>query len=475
MATTAIWDVRKRLDHVLTYAENPEKTRNPKWGNEQIKSMEDVMEYAMRQAQERGLADVLNYATEDFKTEEKFFVTGLNCAKETARWDMELTKRQWHKEGGIIAFHGYQSFAKGEVTPELAHKIGVELAKRLWGERFEVIVSTHLNTKCLHNHFVINSVSFQDGKRYYDNKKNYALMQRISDELCRAHSLSVIAEKKGRRKHYAQWQAENEGKPTWRSAIRDDVDKAVMQVMSFPAFLRALKDMGYEVKTNVKYIAIRPPQKERFIRLRSMGEQYTEDAIRARILRQNVPQFAEQPKRPAQARYNGTFILLRRITWKGLRALYYYYLHKLRQTTQTKYAPYLLREDLRYLDTISKQAKFLNKYGIDTAAALNERKAVVQMQICSLVSKRTQLKNEQRRREIPATRKEEISKQLKELSTQVASFRREGKLCEDILARSVKLSEKVKQLRNEQESEVKKNEPFRRRGGSDRQHDGARR
>lgn len=475
MATTAIWDVSGRLDHILDYAKNPEKTKNPYWSNAQIEGMEDVMEYAMRQAQERGLADVLDYATEDFKTEQKFFVTGLNCAKETARRDMEITKRQWHKEGGIIAFHGYQSFAKGEVTPELAHKIGVELAKRLWGEKFEVIVATHLNSKCTHNHFVINSVSFQDGKRYYDNKKSYALMRRTSDELCRAYSLSVITEKKGRRKHYAQWKAENEGKPTWRSAISDDVDKAIMMAMSFTAFLRVLKDMGYEVKTNVRHIAIRPPGKERPVRLRSLGERYTEDAIRARILRQNMPQFSEQPKLQAQAKYNGVFILSRRISWKGLRAMYYYYLHKLRQTQKTGSSIFLLRDDLRYLDRISESAIFLNRYGIDTAEDISTHQKMREKEICSFIEERSGLKNEQRRVGTTPKRKEQISIRLRALSTEIGKYRKEVRICKDVLARSEQLRARIKQVREYQAKEVKKHEPFRRRGGSDRQHDGSRR
>ena len=317
MAATAIWDIRGRLDHVLDYAENPEKTKNPDWDKENNADMADVMEEAMRQAQVRGLADVIEYATEDAKTEQQYFVSSINCAKQTARKEMILTKKQWKKEDGIAAYNGYQSFAPGEGTPELAHKIGVELARRLWGDRFEVIVATHLNAKCIHNHFVLNSVSFKDGKRYYDNKASYALMRRISDELCREYSLSVIQPKyAGQTKHYVEWKVEQEGRPTWRSTIRGDVDKAVMAAMSFPAFLRALRDMGYEVKTGVKHMAVRPPGKERFVRLRSLGPQYTEEAIRMRILRQQKQEYAPAKQTIPRRRYLGLFVLSHRITWR---------------------------------------------------------------------------------------------------------------------------------------------------------------
>ena len=179
MATTAIWDVRGRLDHVVKYADNPEKTANPKYAvtPSETQSMLDVMERAMAEARGRGLADVLDYAVSDYKTEKQHFVSGVNCDPASARQQMTATKKKYGKEGGIVAYHGYQSFAPGEAAPELAHKIGVALAESLWGERFEVVVATHLNAKCLHNHFVLNSVSFADGRRYYDNKSTYKLMR----------------------------------------------------------------------------------------------------------------------------------------------------------------------------------------------------------------------------------------------------------------------------------------------------------
>ncbi|MBQ9719989.1 MAG: relaxase/mobilization nuclease domain-containing protein, partial [Oscillospiraceae bacterium] len=173
MATTAIWSVKGNLGRVVDYAANPEKT-------------------TYTPADLQGLRDVMNYATQDYKTEEQRYVSGVNCAPEIAREQMLLVKRQFGKEGGVIAFHGYQSFAPGEVTPEQAHEIGVELAKRLWGDRFQVIVATHLDRAHLHNHFVLNSVSFVDGKKYNYCKASYALMRRTSDELCREHGLSVI-------------------------------------------------------------------------------------------------------------------------------------------------------------------------------------------------------------------------------------------------------------------------------------------
>ena len=149
MAVTKIWPVKGRLDAVIRYAGNEEKTR--------------LSDLTCLSAGKDDLGDVLQYAANDTKTTRKsqLFVSGVNCVPEIARQQMELTKQQFGKTGGTVAFHAYQSFRPGEVTPEQCHAIGVELAKRVWGDRFQVLVATHLNTDCCHNHFVINSVSLR--------------------------------------------------------------------------------------------------------------------------------------------------------------------------------------------------------------------------------------------------------------------------------------------------------------------------
>ena len=175
MATTAIWDVKGRLDNVVNYAKNLE-THASLYSKSDLQGLEDVMDYTMQ----------------DHKTEKKLFVTGLNCDPETARDQMVMTKRRFCKEDGILAFHAYQSFAKGETTPNIAHEIDAKLAQELWGERFEVIIATHLDKGHLHNHFVINSVSFLDGKKYNDCNASYRLLRQTSDRLCGEYGLSIV-------------------------------------------------------------------------------------------------------------------------------------------------------------------------------------------------------------------------------------------------------------------------------------------
>ena len=176
MATTRLWSICSRLDLVVKYVGNKEKTTTD----------EDI----------QTLRKVLTYAENDYKTEEKKYVTGINCSPETAYKEMQIAQKRAGKKYKVIAMHGYQSFMADEVTPEQAHKIGVQLANEIWGDKFQVIVATHLNTNHIHNHIVVCSVSYIDGTRTYNDMETYALMRHTSDELCRENNLSVIQEKR---------------------------------------------------------------------------------------------------------------------------------------------------------------------------------------------------------------------------------------------------------------------------------------
>lgn len=252
MATTSIWKVRGWLGKVVLYAQNPDKTDNPAFvesvhkSEEELQSLSDVIEYAIN-------AEKTDNPQLDDEAEQVLhrFVSGVNCLPATARQEMMAVKKRFGKDDGIVAFHGYQSFAPGEATPELAHKIGVELAQRLWGERFQVIIATHLDrANHMHNHFVVNSVSFADGKRYYRSKKDYWNMRSESDRLCRENGLSVIqSPQRGQTKHYSEWLAASKGEPTLRSIIKADVDAAIQEAVTDKEFFNILRSKyGYSIK-----------------------------------------------------------------------------------------------------------------------------------------------------------------------------------------------------------------------------------
>ncbi len=435
MATTKIWDVRGWLGQVVHYVENPAKTENHEFSDADI----------------QGLRDVMDYATQDYKTEMQYYVSGINCLPETARQQMLITKKRWVKEGGVVAFHAYQSFAPGEVTPELAHEIGMKLAHELWGDRFEVIVATHLDKAHLHSHFVLNSVSFKDGKRYNDCKATYRLLRNTSDRLCREYGLSVIENpQRGKKRSYDAWQAERDGKPTWWSIIRDDVDATVKQSMSMQAFIRNLKALGYEIKPG-KYLAIKPEGKERFVRLKTLGENYSEDAIKYRILAQRRPEY---PPRPAQtmvkhARYKGDFKLIKP-TIKGLRALYFYYLYLLRkaQRQPSQQVSFLIREDIRKMDEYSEQAKLLGKYKIETKEQLEGFISGLEKEKDRLISERKTIGYRKRR----ATNTEDIEWYIergKTIAIWLPNVREELKLAKIIFFKSETVQKKLEQVKAE--------------------------
>ncbi|WP_248929883.1 relaxase/mobilization nuclease domain-containing protein [Paenibacillus hamazuiensis] len=461
MATTAIWDVTDRLKRVIDYAINPDKTAQD------------------RAEKNEGLRQVLEYAKADVKTERQLYVSGINCDPLTAYEQMQRTKRQFQKTDSIVAFHGYQAFAPGEATPEIAHAIGVKLAQELWGDRFEVVVSTHLDKEHLHNHFVLNSVSFIDGRRYYDNKASYALLRRTSDRLCREHALSVIEQPEpGKAKHYGEWKADQEGKPTWRGLIRTDVDQAIAASMTWTQFIAALQKQGYEVKTTVKHMAVRPPGKERFVRLRSLGEDYTEEALKQRILRNRLPR--RQPSLPMPRRRRavckGTLRSGRKFS--GLQALYLRYLYEMGIWPHFRASPrrthFLLREDLRHLAVITAQTKLLCQHRISSKDQLLDYVSVTRQEMRLLYGERKALYNRLRRC------KEESQivahkEQIAALSKRLVKFRKEVKLCAGILSRSSEMMTKL--YGNEQYKPYRKedaiHEQWSRGGRSGRQHESA--
>src|SRR5574344_623164 len=181
------------------------------------------------------LHNVIEYAKCEYKTEKQFYVSGINCNSETAYDEMIITKKEYGKTDGILAFHAFQSFKENEVSAEQAHAIGVRLAEEMWGDRFEVIVSTHLNTNHFHNHFVINSISFKDGKRYYDKRSTYAELRHLSDSLCEEYGLNVLNEQVCiiSRINYATYCKDNIEKSNYHTIAKEDLDRAIAQSYSY--------------------------------------------------------------------------------------------------------------------------------------------------------------------------------------------------------------------------------------------------
>ena len=464
MAVCEIWDVRGRLDHPIDYAENPEKTANPKY----------------TEADLQALGDVMKYATNGDKTEKQFFVTGVNCDIATARDEMLIAKAQWNDESEIVCYHGFQSFKSGELTPEQAHEVGVKLAEKMWGDRFQVIVATHLNTDCLHNHFVVNSVSFADGKHYHDNKANLRLLRQRSDELCREYALSVIEHPNGRKKPYALYQAEKQGFPTRDNVARQAVDEAISKSFTLKDFDRLMAEMGYKCSfdPNRKYWTIIGRGWKRPKRLYKLGEDYTNERIMERI-RENsyavkFARFTEPQKQIKVYRLKGSLSGARKIG--GLRGLYLHYCYKLGilpKGRKQNYAKlhYLLKDDLMKMDAITKEARLLCRCHIDTAEQLLSYQGSLESEKNELTEQRKGLYSLSRK--VSGEEKEAVKTQISDISKRLGEIRKEVRLCEGIAARSGTLKEKLQTVRaDEQEikrKELMKNEHRRRCGGTNRE------
>lgn len=469
MAVTSIWRVNGWLGKVVIYVENPDKTTNSGFFRNEAQSPEGS----------QGLDDVIAYAVNSRKTEQhredadilERFVSGVNCHPATARAEMLAVKKRFGKEDGTIAYHGYQSFAPGEATPEIAHKIGVELAQRLWGNRYQVVVATHLDkANHLHNHFVLNTVSFVDGKKYFRSAKDYRELQATSDAICREYSLSVIENPQpGKGKHYGEWRAEQEQRPTWRGLVRSDIDDAIRQSMTERQFFDALHRKGYEIKVG-KDISVRPPGKERFVRLaRNFGEGYTLEGIRKRILEQTkaVHPLPEPVSRPTHYRLSGNWHSRKKVT--GFRALYFHYCYLLgvfprKKQQNHKRLHFLLREDLIKLDAVTQEARLLAANRIDTVQQLSSYQSGLESRMEAVTSQRKQLYRKLRTVAVQSDEAAsvETSAAITALSKELCQLRREVKLCSDIAMRSGVLPERIQEARKTQGKERNEHDQFRR-------------
>ena len=425
MAYTSVIPVR-RLDRAVKYVMNKEKTTAV------------------------SLQDALDYAANRDKTEQSCFESSYACTLETAFSDIRQTKERWHKSGGVQGYHLVQSFAAGEVSPELAHQIAKELAARVLGGRYEYVIGTHLNTGHIHSHIVWNSVSCVDGKKYRSNYKSYVTeIRAVSDALCRKYKLSVIDTENSNHvaKPYAEWMAEKNGQPTWRTAIRQDVDDAIQQSLTWRQFLGALEHKGYEVRMGRKYPVLRPPGKERFVRFKTLGKRYTPEAIRTRILypRSYCP-YVENPPTIKHGRLRSGKKPCRKLT--GLRALYYRYLYELGALPRKPRRPsYAVRQDAYKLDQRIRQMEFLSKHNIDTLAQLETYRQALQTEIGQLQTKRKQL---------PKT--DDVQSQRESVNTALKQLRQEERLCRKIAEHSIEVQQHLTEARRDRAEQQREQE-----------------
>ena len=350
MATTKIWAIKDSLSRVVNYAKNPKKT---------IFS---------------DLKQVLKYAENDEKTidknEKTMYVTGVNCkSKTTAYEEMIVVQNRFDKSTGNIAYHAYQSFKTGEVSPELAHKIGVELAEKMWSE-YQVVVATHFNTGTYHNHFVINSVNMFTGKKFNCNKGAYYHFRELSDELCRKYGLTVIEKPRGKTPRSIYF-AEKRGEPTKYNLMRQAMDEAMKICVNYSQFKKAIYKKGYIINddNNRKYPTICSINDKKAVRMYQLGEKYLPKNITERLF-QNPCYVQEEyyklvkPRKKYKQynvyRFKGSFNNIKKIT--GIDALFLILFHLLGLIPKRdNYKPLSpeMRQEVRKMERYSNEIRLI--------------------------------------------------------------------------------------------------------------------
>ena len=433
MAYDKIITLHGRMDHCIEYVLNEEKT---------------------------GLSNALAYIENPAKTHQ--LVTGINCEADTALSDMRATKKRWDKKGGVLSYHIIHSYAPGEVTPDEAHAAGVEFAQRLLGDKYELVVATHVDREHLHCHIVFNSVSFVDGKKYRSDFKSYFEdLRGTSNEVSRERGLSVI-EPEGHGKHYTEWTAEKQGRKTVLGFVRQDIDAAIAEGFTFDTFLAALRRQGYTIKygSNVKHTTVQPPGGGYVFRLDSMGAGYTEADIRERLAAARRGETYEMPMppppsmppippaSPRRKRYTvrqGTAPHQPRHKLRGFRALYMRYLYILNghRRPHRPPPPFAVRKEVTKLQRYQRQFRFLQQYRIDTDNQLAMLGDALQGQIDLLVDYR---------RELYEARREgrDVEAELETVNGKLRSTRRELTICRQITEDIPKIRDQEQLMRQQE-------------------------
>jgi len=451
MAVTKLWKVTYNLKRVLDYATDDLKTdvnNNPQYSENQY----------------QALADVLAYAQDESKTERELFVDGINCDPANAREAFIGVKNKFGKPEGIQAYHGYISFKEQNISPELAHKVGMEFARRVWGKRFQIVVTTHMNTRHLHCHYVINSVSFRDGKMLHGDEKAWLKFRHIADEVCREYGLYYNPQPDNAKQNSYYHRKEDAGIPTRYSVVREQLDAAIEQSRSISEFKYHLEQMGYRYQFNYnrKYWTVIPKGYEKPIRLYKLGEEYTNEAIMRR-LDENFQRLRFYPFQEAR-------VVLRRITpseqeekikkVSGLYGLYLHYCYKLGYFSKEKKVSaaeinYIFREDWLRLDTISEQARLLGRESISTIEQLHSYRDKVDTEINTLIADRKLLRNKIKRK-IDDKELSEAKEQISVINGKLKTLRQERKLCDGIAERSGQMQSNLAIALAEEEKPQKK-------------------
>lgn len=438
MAVTGFWPVCGNLNATLKYADNPDKTTPREYLDEDL--------YA-----------ALRYVKNDNKTDKQVYVGGINCSKQNAYAEMIAIQRRFGMKGKVVGYHGIQSFQTGEVTPEQAFEIGKETARRMWGDRYQVLVTVHLNTDNVHCHFVVNPVSFKDGQKFRNKIGDHKELRRISDDVCREHGLSVLENSefysKGKKKEY--W-VHKQGKKTHRDILKEDIDYCLTYAGNWEQFESQMRGLGYVI--DWKRISIRAKDWERSVRLTSLGydldkmeDQMHENLFSDHFLYEWNSHLPYRPKKfpleyelkrlqfTVEHSYDTTTVLI-----DTLLLILIEIIEIVTQMSDIMLLSPDLRDAARNIEQYRADYHFLSSNGIHTVAELSENIADTKAQISSLEAERSKADNARRRAHTPEER-QAAKERRKAVTKEISPLREQLKRAEKIMEESPHLYELLQQ------------------------------
>ena len=360
---------------------------------------------------------------------------------------MQLTKERFNKTDGILAFHAYQSFEEGQVTPDIAHEIGIKLAEEMWGD-FEVLVATHQNTKHIHNHFIINSVSYKTGKKYNNNKTNYSKLRQISDSICEEYGLSVLKENDKYKNSYNNMIKNNE----YYNILKDDIDFAIISSVIPKQFLNKLKELGYNYCVKASRLIVWKDGYDKVRIDKIFGSSYSIENIKRKLLNSKTQIYVPVPMNII---YNN-YLQITKNNKKGILGLYLYYYYLLNdfpKANNKQHLSYSIRKDVRKLERISKEIKFMTHNNIETYEELKEFQEYNYDKLSNLKGKRENLWKKYHRAKTDE-KKKFIYDEISQLQPIIKELNKNKNYCNSIEQRSQIITKNIEQ--NDTEIKLKR-------------------
>lgn len=323
----------------------------------------------------RHLRRSINYILNPDKTQEGRLIGGVNCQPDMAFEQMKETKRKFGKIDQRQGYHIVLSFKEGEITPDTAYEITEKFIEQYLRNQYEVVFSVHDNTDHIHSHIVFNSVSCIDGRKYHYKKGDWEKeIQPITNRLCEEYGLSILEigdEKSDPDRGYQNWSINRDGPFVWSDMIKRDLDACILQNNTFDDFLVMLKDKGYELKQG-KYLAVRPPGMSRFKRCKSIGDEYSEERIRQRILEEDMSSYLKKQQIEVKPQIVRCRVKrYQRAKMSGMQKRYYAKLYRIGMLKKKPYSQvYQYKDDIRKMQKLQQQYLFLARHEVKSSVEL---------------------------------------------------------------------------------------------------------